>query len=253
MTSTPPAQIRSHARTPPTPLHGSAYHDKSPRYWTRSSAKHADDSPDTSLRTSPRSLRSPQAFQGEDLHSTPKRKSTRRVNVLSPATSDIAAPLPLPAPAPTRIPQPQFLSATTMISDGMLPTPRKTPRKKQISQADLTGRVLFQQPREQDPTAPMFQSPRKRKAQKHNGFAMEAAADNAPLQIFTDSRDQVPEIDVSESNPFYTADESPSRSQTVAGSSKRRKLGPVRKQQKRKLDAEVQETIDHDEEMCYML
>lgn len=253
MTSTPPAQIRSYARTPPTPLHGSAYHEASPRYWTRSSAKHADDSPDTSLRTSPRSLRSPQVSRMENLHSTPKRTSARRVHVLSPATSDIGAPLSLPAPAPSRISQPQFLSATTMISDGMLPTPRKTPRKKRISQADLTSRVLFRRQREQESTTPVFQSPRKPPARKHNGYAMEAAADGTALQIFTDSRDRVPEVDVSESNPFSTADESPRRSRTVASSSKRRKLGHVKKEPRKKLDDDVQETIDHDEEMCYML
>ena len=88
----------------------------------------------------------------------------------------------------------------------MLPTPVKTPRKKPIGQASLNaaGRVLFPD-RAEDPMPP---SRKNRKGKRHVGFSLytsmndgnEGGEDEIP--IFTDSKDQVPELDPSEDNPF---------------------------------------------------
>src|SRR4051812_24099220 len=93
MASTPPAQIRAEAHTPPTPLHGSAYHSKSSpsRYNTRSSARKTPDSAKSSFTHSPPSPHSTALHSHAEL--TPKRK-TRRVQALSPVSpeSDTAPP-----------------------------------------------------------------------------------------------------------------------------------------------------------------
>lgn len=183
MASTPPAQIRTEVHTPPTPLHGSAYHSPS-RYNTRS----------RKLDLTPNQL-------------TPK--STKQS--LSPES------------------QPRY-PTTTIMTQGMLPTPAKTPRKSQPK--SMTSRALFQDAQD---------SPRKK---KRNGFTLESQEPNEAIQIHVDSRDHVPESDMDESNPFYSkkrAAPEPTRS------SKRQK------KETRPVDAQVQSAIHKDEGMVYVL
>lgn len=265
MAATPPLQIRAEARTPPTPLHGTIYHDEpSPpsRYLTRSSIrKQAEASPSSPARSratrsarTPNSPRQPSQNSNNALHSpnsTPKHKATRRVQVISPPSPDFSTSTqrPLIPPQPQ---QPAFLLATTLLSEGMLPTPVKTPKKKQISKSSLAPRALFQESSQVEQMAP---SPRKsRKSKRYNGFSLEsfsAEDDNAQsqIQIFTDSRDQVPEVDVSEQNPFI---ESPPKKQAstqkVMGTSKRRKIN-----RENKLDSQVAEAIKNDDGIVYVL
>lgn len=258
MASTPPAQIRAEARTPPTPLHGSAYHDNpSPsRYHFRSSRKPVTDSNNSSFTQSPQSSRAPQSPRDSrlDLHSpqaTPKRNPTRRVNVLSPSSPDSSSEL---------VAQPQhrnqnshYLSATTIMSEGMLPTPVKTPQKKQLPKSTMAARMLFQ-----DQLNPVQASPRKQSKRRHNGFSLERdATPTEEIAIFTDSRDQLPQLDQSSSNPFYSSPKSKKRTvisgdeaAEIAGPSKRRKIAP---KASKKLDPQVEEAIQNDEGMVYVL
>lgn len=260
MATTPPAQIRAEARTPPTPLHGSAYHSNpsSSRYNTRSSKRLALDSTHSSFTESPRSPRSSRTPRSPprdvqlNIHSpqaTPKRKSARRVQVTSPASPNSISD---PAAQP-RTQNQNYLSATTVLSEGMLPTPVKTPQKKRIPKSSMTARLLFQ-----DQLNDAQSSPRKQQKKRHNGFSLEteneAAAD---IAIFTDSRDQVPQVDDSPSNPFYAPPKSKKRSLSsrleavsASGSSKRRKISI---KETRKLDPQVAKAIQKDEGMVYLL
>lgn len=259
MASTPPAQIRAEARTPPTPLHGSAYYTNSPsRYNTRSAAKRTSDSAHSSFTQSPKSTRTPQSPQQSDLHfhspqATPKRKSTRHSQVISPTSPDSN----VAEPSISNHAKPTYLSASTILSEGMLPTPVKTPQKKQLPKSSMAARALFQ-----DQPTTMFESPRKsqKKKVRHNGFSLESFSENASsqdaIQIHVDSRDQVPEIDTSEENPFYVAPtpevkkRTTSSSQKVSGTSKRRKVSA---EEKKALDPQVEEAIHRDEGMVYVL
>lgn len=140
------------------------------------------------------------------------------------------------------------------MADGMLPTPVKTPRKKAVSNTNAAARALFQeQPHGTDEIMP---TPKKsRRSKRYTGFTLQSFTTDdglgtGPVQIFTDSRDNVPEIDLSEANPFV--DHPPKESETSVGrvgrSSKRRKLGAGQKG-----DPQVDEAIKNGEGMVYVL
>jgi hypothetical protein len=100
-------------------------------------------------------------------------------------------------------------------------------------------------------------SPRRnRKNKRHNGFSLESfsveegGSSRGQIQIFTDSRDRVPQMDKSKSNPFveHGLDNDVSSTHKVAGTSKRRKVSGDKK-----LDPQVEEAIEKDEGMVYVL
>ena len=140
------------------------------------------------------------------------------------------------------------------MTEGMLPTPVKTPRKKAVPGFQAAARVLFQDQNQEGAEQVMSPAKRSRKNKRHNGFSLEsfAAQDNdegSKVQIFTDSRDALPEIDKSVSNPFLEqSNKAPAATKKLPGGSKRRKIsGPAIK------DAQVSEAIDRDEGMVYVL
>ena len=136
----------------------------------------------------------------------------------------------------------------------MLPTPVKTPRKKPIGQAALNagGRVLFPD-RPEDP----MPVPRKiRKGKRHVGFSLfgstedeEDCAENE-ISIYTDSKDKVPEIDLSEDNPFL--DKPDEVTQQPEPSKKR---GSRKRKVPYGLDGskEIEEAFNREEGMVYVL
>jgi hypothetical protein len=135
------------------------------------------------------------------------------------------------------------------MSEGMLPTPVKTPKKKQVSTTKPTSRALFQDNVDLDDM--MVSSPRKaRKNKRFNGYSLESfrvedeASDS--IQIFTDTRDNVPEVDSSDSNPF-NEDVRIQTAQKLAGGSKRRKVSSVRAR-----DPQVDAAIEEDDGMVYV-
>jgi cyclophilin family peptidyl-prolyl cis-trans isomerase len=119
---------------------------------------------------------------------------------------------------------------------------------------NAAARALFREPAlASDEIMP---TPKKnRKSTRHGVFAMgnfavESGTRTSQLQIFTDSRDNVPERDTSDDNPFL--DYAPAKAglpvKQVDGTSKRRKLTTDRKK-----DAQVEEAIKNDEGMVYVL
>ncbi|KAI5290536.1 hypothetical protein KEM54_001261 [Ascosphaera aggregata] len=96
---------------------------------------------------------------------------------------------------------PNPLLAQTTLTASMLPTPAKTPRRKKIPlDFDSTARVLFP-PRAADTEMP----PPKR--MKGNGLddcvrVFSRSRKQKTIDFFVDSRDQIPDVNKSEGNPF---------------------------------------------------
>ncbi len=136
----------------------------------------------------------------------------------------------------------------------MLPTPVKTPKKKVVNKASKAARALFQDNSDMVDFAP---SPRKvRKGKRFNGFSLESfSAENeggsSQIQIYTDSRDRVPQADGNQTNPFVEEDMNgeTSTGRKVAGTSKRRKVS----REKVKVDSQVAAAIEEDDGMVYVL
>jgi hypothetical protein len=133
-----------------------------------------------------------------------------------------------------------------------IPTPVKTPKKKNMAKVDVAAKALFQDAiAESEVIAP---SPRKgRKNKRYNGFSLESfKAEDEPgrVQIYTDNRDKVPEPDSGGVNPFVQqkANGEGSGVTRMASGSKRRKLSGARP-----VDAQVKAAIDRDEGMVYVL
>lgn len=280
MDVTPPLQIR--VETPPTPRHG-PLHDHYPNA-SRHSARLADKrrhletkSPDPGSPVKSRSNRSalvstPTSSRYSSRHSannnlsppssyrdSPKRRNTRRVHIVSPDSpldntsggSGKASQLPT---NPSHQSHPTLLTATST-STGMLPTPVKTPKKKKVApKVNAPARTLFDN---QPIIGEEVEVPPKRgrKGRKYNGFSLDSftAEDDgnkAQIQIFTDSKERVPELDLNDDNPFidHTAFERGSSSKKAGGPSRRRKISAERKK-----DKDVEEAIRKEEGMVYVL
>ncbi|KAK7710403.1 hypothetical protein SLS57_008366 [Botryosphaeria dothidea] len=228
MASTPTAPERIH--TPPPPLHGTRYDDwepySPPRRSSRVAAqrsKHALDqqshqSEPSKKRPAPRSAR---AF-------TPVGSSNRD----APTSSFTASPPASPSSPQTRpsakknapkLPSDDPFLGSDTDSDpfatsskgsfGVLPTPSKTPSRKDkarpLSAFASTARVLFHdRPATIDDAMP---SPRKsRSNKKRAAFTLPSFIDECEddesekIQIYTDFRERVPSVDEEEDNPFIT-------------------------------------------------
>ncbi|KEF60908.1 uncharacterized protein A1O9_02472 [Exophiala aquamarina CBS 119918] len=277
MAATPPLQILSSPATPPSPLHGAKY-DRANAFPTRRSTRAATRTRSRNQQSTPEPpRRSPRVEQGANTPRSPKPKSTtaaglhspevtpntrgsRRVQVMSPHSPDIhshssSSKQPPPAESNSHL-HPQSSSAAT-ISDGMLPTPVKTPKmKKPIANATTAARALFQDRAQMAAqVAPVQHSPRRsRKSQRFNGFSLESFsaqgdATRGQIQIYTDSRDCVPQVDNDQANPFVERKrdrESMSPQKSVVRS-KRRKVST-----ETRIDPQVMEAIDKGDGMVYV-
>lgn len=147
-----------------------------------------------------------------------------------------------------------FLNLPTTNTDTyMLPTPTKTPRKKKLHPAvsSSAARVLF-------PVRPETIEevmPRSRKAgRKRRLFSLsDSMADEdhseSNIQIFTDSKERIPELDTSKDNPFYDNSSLPKASdEHDKPKGKKAKDGSTVKENK-----EIQEAFDHEDGIVYVL
>jgi hypothetical protein len=97
-------------------------------------------------------------------------------------------------------------STAAVRNNGMLPTPAKTPKKRPSENAPAItsiARNLFSIRSGSDEE--VMPSPKKKGSKKYSGFTLDSfgAEDDTPIQIYTDSHDRVPEVDLSPDNPFY--------------------------------------------------
>ncbi|OOF96581.1 hypothetical protein ASPCADRAFT_206750 [Aspergillus carbonarius ITEM 5010] len=249
MATTPPPP--STLRMPPTPRLGAKYDQYEP-YSTRYSARLASQraSRERESRTTP-----PPSFPGSktakkhDINesatlsppssvqsSLRKQRSARSAGLFAthsledPSSTDDSDPFSGPEPSYIRH-QPRSLRPT--MTDGMLPTPAKTPRKKAVADVGSAARVLFPPPSS------------KKKTKKHTGFSLDSFSEDnnrggSEIQIYTDSRDRIPEVDESEENPFY---KKPMSSNTAS-------RAPRRKESRR--DKEIDDSIDRKDGMVYV-
>lgn len=108
--------------------------------------------------------------------------------------------------------------------NGMLPTPAKTPKKKSseiVPGIASIARNLF--PIRGETAEAVMPTPKK-KGRKYAGFSLDQAEDeDAPIPIYTDTTDRIPEADTSAANPFYGNHSAPQPEPTKR-SIKRRKI-----------------------------
>jgi hypothetical protein len=165
---------------------------------------------------------------------TAKKKKTPRTSAVvggrrvsgalnSESTASAAAALGLPQAKPER-----HRSMAAVRGLGMLPTPDKTPKKapsEVAPQIKSVARSLFTS--KSEVSEPLMPS---RASKKKSGYSLDsfeshirAEQEDAPIAIFTDSQDRVPEVDNSASNPFY-GEGAGGEAQPLKRSSKRRKI-----------------------------
>lgn len=229
MTTPPP---RSGIKTPPAPKHGSFeddYDAYSPRKSSRISSQRAQraattPSPDLSSHNARGSAHSSPGSRKQKVasasnHDSPpltiakKRtklvsgvRDNRRVSgaLTEESTASAAAALGL-SPEQDDSPKPSHHASTAYRNGSMLPTPVKTPQKspKKSSPAINTiARKLFVRPSSTEDAMP---SPKKAR-KSYSGFSLDSfTAEDAtvPIEIYTDSSERIPEVDLSADNPFY--------------------------------------------------
>ncbi|KAH8666351.1 hypothetical protein BX600DRAFT_549443 [Xylariales sp. PMI_506] len=212
-TPSPPPRVR----TPQTPKYGTFGDNWEPYSPPRKSARIANRTPSPQFATSTASSSGP---------STSARKpSAKKSNLSTPSGS----PQKRRAPAMDSIRRAsgtltaesaasaaEFLgigsssaassSAVSHQKAGMPPTPAKTPRKQSSDKLDAGVRGVARNLFPNESTTEDISSPRKRKPKKYNGVGLDsfrAEEVEEDIEIYTDSRDRLPEVDNSAENPFY--------------------------------------------------
>jgi hypothetical protein len=92
----------------------------------------------------------------------------------------------------------------TTAQNGMLPTPAKTPKKRPTEEnPNITtiARNLF--PVRPDSVDELMPSPRKGRKNYTLGSFSTEEDEPAPIRIYTDSNERIPEVDLNPDNPFY--------------------------------------------------
>jgi hypothetical protein len=129
-----------------------------------------------------------------------------------------------------------------MPASTVLPTPLKTPRKKELSKEALssTSRVLFH-PRLANIEDAM---PTPKKTRRHRAYSLDPLAGSSPqldnIEVYEDSKERVPAADYDQENPFLVP----------PGASRRRSSRP-RAKSARERDAEAM--VNNDEGVVYVL
>lgn len=119
-------------------------------------------------------------------------------------------------------------SAALLRNNGMLPTPDKTPKKRPSASdpaISSVARNIF--PIRADSVDEAMPSPKKKSRKRYTGLSLdsfEAQEEDAAIQIYTDSHDRVPEVDLSSDNPFYGSARTPAVPEPTKRTSKRRKV-----------------------------
>ncbi|KAI0187535.1 hypothetical protein EV127DRAFT_144654 [Xylaria flabelliformis] len=201
-TPSPPGSVR----TPDTPKHG--YSDSWEPFSPRKSARISARQQSTNRTPSPRSSLQFTRPSTKPSFTTPavspikkrlpKMDSVRRAS--SSLTASAADSLGIKNLKPQHKPQ---SSVTASRSAGDLLTPTKTPRKQPNATTEAASRAMAR--RLFVPEEDIMFSPKK-KAKRYTGLTLDSfRAENMEedIQIFTDSRDDLPQLDDIADNPFY--------------------------------------------------
>ncbi|KAL9018271.1 MAG: hypothetical protein Q9185_004437 [Variospora sp. 1 TL-2023] len=216
MAITPPP--RSVVRTPPTPLHGAKFDTLNTRRSTRQSTRRSQRAvntppPATSVNPSTSQPFTSALSPPSSVSTSPKTRGTKRCREnMDRNTEATTGESPSFSSGHTDTfaissdaPQPE--QSTVNAASSMLPTPAKTPRKKDLrrmAELQSAGRVLF--PSRLEKVEDAMPNVKKRRGGRHVGFSMDSSVEDEDsanrIQIFTDSKEKVPELDMSEENPF---------------------------------------------------
>lgn len=134
----------------------------------------------------------------------------------------------------------------------MLPTPAKTPRKKDLrktAEFQSAARVLF--PTRLENVEEAMPTKKSRRARKNVGFSLDSSGDfedsESRIQIFTDSKEKLPELDLSESNPFIDRPEDAGSFEPRKSTGRRGRSTAV------KTDTHIENVFNHEQGMIYVL
>ncbi|KAI2628232.1 hypothetical protein GGS21DRAFT_248445 [Xylaria nigripes] len=205
-TPSPPGTVR----TPGTPKHG--YSDawvpfsprKSARISSRQQSSNRTPSPRSSQPCTRSSTKSSTHFSTPS--TTPPKKRLPAMDSVRRASNTLTAEGTANAADSLGIASMQQKSQgalATTHSTAMLPTPAKTPRKQPNANLESASRDIARNIFATD--TGIMPSPKK-KAKKYTGLTLDSFKEedaDEPIEIFTDSRDRIPEVDNSAENPFY--------------------------------------------------
>ncbi len=265
MTTTPPP--RATVNTPPTPLHGARFDNrqhsstnrKSKRQASRRSQRAVHTPPPVSAAYSSKSRFAAAVYSPpSSAHTSPQSRATKRqrgnpINDFPPASfesspgSSFGMDPSLSSNDPS-VPAQGSLNPTV----GMLPTPAKTPRKQDRRKApelQSAARVLF--PTRLDKVEDAMPTKKGRRGRKSVGFTLDSSGEDqestSAIQIFTDSKDKLPELDLGEDNPFIEKPETTIPPEPTKTSARRGRKGQV------KSNPRIEEAFNHEEGMVYVL
>ena len=138
----------------------------------------------------------------------------------------------------------ESLHAPSTTPSSLLLTPAKTPRKKDVSLGGKSAaKVLF--PRSTDPIEEVTPSRKRGRRNKTDISSLGIEYGESPreqIEIFTDSKERIPELDEDEDNPFYVK----------PGTEKSRAARPKRSR-KPDQDKEIEEALGRDDGMFVVL
>lgn len=271
MATTPPLRDTSISQ-PPTPLYGGRYDNlrhRPTRTVTHKSTsrrireigtpppntKHQSNKPVSSLRKKVSARPADTLSPPSSTHTSPRKKVTK--GRISTGAIHREAADPVLHHQYNHLNQPHLNQATDHNAPSMLPTPAKTPAKKPVAAAAINGaaRVLF--PVRPDTVEEAMPKPRKhRQNRRHAGLSLyssteeEGASQENHIQIFTDSKDKVPELDLTEDNPFL---EQPLQAPPPPEPSKGRSNRKRKASQAIDGNPEIKEALNRDDGMVYVL
>ncbi|KAK3705484.1 hypothetical protein LTR37_013301 [Vermiconidia calcicola] len=273
MATTPPPPT-TRARTPPTPLHGPQYDNYEPYSPRRSKRSTAHSNPYSSFNGE----RSPKNHVQHNTTPPPtvrKARFARQPTQLSSPPSSPAPPARLrrsPQQHIHKTPRKQVFhhrgktvngGGAQSDSDGpstslapptidpvtMLPTPSKTPKKRQAAAISSTARILSFQPDRPNDVMPSPRRMKKHARSLHSmaGFDLyddEAEASRGDqIEIYTDANARVPEVDESADNPFVGRKKS-------AGPRPQRRSRKSAEEMER--EQRIEEAVQRDEGVTYV-
>lgn len=137
--------------------------------------------------------------------------------------------------------------------NNMLPTPAKTPRKKDLrrtAELQSAARVLF--PGRLEKVEDAMPNIKKRRGRRNVGFSLDSSGEDEDaagngIPIFTDSKEKVPELDTSEENPFIDKPTGPAPPASGKGIGRRGRSAAV------STNRHIEDVFNREEGMVYVL
>ncbi|KAL8853512.1 MAG: hypothetical protein Q9221_001671 [Calogaya cf. arnoldii] len=263
MTTTPPPRATIH--TPPTPLHGAKFDNrqhsstrKSTRQASRKLQRAAHTPPPASAPYSSKSRFAADVYSPpSSAHTSPRLRATKRrrgnpTNDSPQANSESSPGSSFGMNPSLNSNDPSFPEQGSLHPTiGMLPTPAKTPRKQDLrksTELQSAARVLF--PTRLEKVEDAMPTKKGRRGRKNVGFSLDSSGEDEEstnaIQIFTDSKDKVPELDLGEDNPFIE------KPKTVISPEPTKTSGRRGRKSQVKSNPQIEEAFNHEEGMVYV-